>query len=101
MLGPLVVVGTRCTAPWVALLVLHPRSGGAGGGRGANMSGERMVPRLAPAGGIVGRLLDLADMVRRLAPPGHRDPERFHIEKSELAAELRRVAHDAQRRPLD
>ena len=65
----------------------------------------RLVPRHAPAGGIAGRiadrLLDLANDVGRLAPPNHRDPERFHIEKSELADELRRVAHDAQRRLAD
>jgi hypothetical protein len=42
-------------------------------------------------------LLDLADRVRRLPPPGHRDPEAFHIAKSDLAAELRRVAIDAER----
>jgi hypothetical protein len=47
--------------------------------------------------GIVGRIFDLAEAVRRLSPPDRRDPERFHIEKSDLAAELRRVAHDAQR----
>jgi len=69
------------------------------------MSGDRLVPRMPPAAGIAGRiagrLFDLADAVRRLAPPEHRDPERFHIEKSELAAELLRAAHDAQRRALD
>ncbi len=58
---------------------------------------DRLVPRPAPCG-IAGRLFDLADAVRRLPPPDRRDPERFHIEKSELAAELRAVAHDAERR---
>jgi hypothetical protein len=38
---------------------------------------------------------------RWLLPPDHRDPERFHLEKSELGDELRRVAHDAQRRLAD
>lgn len=33
----------------------------------------------------------LAERVRRLSP-SRRDPEQFHIEKSELAAELRRLA---------
>jgi hypothetical protein len=33
----------------------------------------------------------LAERVRRLSPD-RRDPERFHIEKDELAAELRRMA---------
>ena len=36
-------------------------------------------------------LEDLGLRVRRLSPD-RRDPERFHIEKSELAAELRRLA---------
>jgi hypothetical protein len=65
------------------------------------MSGDRLMPRQIPAGGIAGRLFDLADRVRRLPPPGHRDPEAFHIAKSDLAAELRRVAHAAQRHVLD
>lgn len=34
---------------------------------------------------------DLADRIRRLCPD-HRDPERFHIEKSEIEHELRRIA---------
>jgi hypothetical protein len=38
-----------------------------------------------------GTLEDLAERVRRLSPD-RRDPEQFHIEKSELAAELRRLA---------
>ena len=69
------------------------------------MSTDCLLPRVPPASGIAGRLsgrlLDLADQVRRLDPPSHRDPERFHLEKSELADELRRVAHDAQRRLAD
>jgi hypothetical protein len=64
-----------------------------------------LVPRQPTVGGIAGRiadrLLDLANDVGRLSPPDHRDPERFHIEKSELADELRRVAHDAQQRLSD
>ncbi len=58
---------------------------------------DRLVPRPAPSG-IAGRLFDLADAVRRLQPPDRRDPERFHIAKSDLAAELRRVAAEAERR---
>lgn len=34
----------------------------------------------------------MANRVRRLSPD-RRDPERFHIEKDELAADLRRLAH--------
>lgn len=36
-------------------------------------------------------LARLADRVQRLAPNRH-DPERFHIDKAELAAELRALA---------
>jgi hypothetical protein len=36
-------------------------------------------------------LLDIADRLARLSP-SHRDPHRFHEEKSELVAELRRLA---------
>lgn len=57
---------------------------------------DRLVPRPAPSG-IAGRLFALADAVRRLPPPDRRDPERFHLAKSDLAAELRRVAIDAER----
>ena len=41
----------------------------------------------------------LADLARRLERlrPSHRDPEQFHIEKSEIAAELRRLARAAER----
>lgn len=39
------------------------------------------------------RLLAIADRVRLLAP-SHRDPERFHMDKSEIAAELRRLARE-------
>jgi hypothetical protein len=46
-------------------------------------------------------LLDLAADVRRLSPPDHRDPDAFHIAKSDLADELRRMAHDAERRLQD
>ncbi|MCJ2084306.1 hypothetical protein [Methylobacterium sp. J-090] len=38
-----------------------------------------------------GALLDLADRLRRLSPSA-RDPERFHVEKSEIEGELRRLA---------
>jgi hypothetical protein len=38
-------------------------------------------------------LLALADRIRRLGPDRH-DPERYHVEKSEIAAELRRLAQE-------
>jgi len=57
---------------------------------------DHLAPRVA-SGGIAGRLLALADQVRRIPPPGHRDPEAFHIAKSDIAAELRRMANDAWR----
>jgi hypothetical protein len=60
------------------------------------MSADHPVPRPMPSG-IAGRLLDLADAVRRLPPPGRHDPEAFHIAKSELAARLADLAHDAER----
>jgi hypothetical protein len=95
-----VVDGTRCAAAWVALLVVHSGAGGAGRA-GVRDVTHRLVPRAAPAGGIAGRLsgrlLDLADQVRRLDPPSHRDPEAFHVAKSDLADELRRAAQDAER----
>jgi hypothetical protein len=39
------------------------------------------------------RLAELAKRVRRLAP-SHRDPERYHVEKSEIEHELRGLAHE-------
>jgi predicted ATP-binding protein involved in virulence len=50
-----------------------------------------MAPR--PLAAIVA---DIAERVARLAP-SHRDPEEFHIRKSDLAAELRRVARQMER----
>jgi len=42
------------------------------------------------------RLLDLADRLRRLPPPDRRDPEKFHIERDDLAAEMRRLAAETE-----
>ncbi len=42
-----------------------------------------------------GALLDLADRLRRLAP-SPRDPEHFHIEKSEIVAALRSIAREVR-----
>ena len=38
-------------------------------------------------------LRDLANRIDRLAPDS-RDPERFHVEKDEIAHELRRLARE-------
>lgn len=38
----------------------------------------------------------LAQAVRQLSP-SHRDPERFHVDKSEIERELRRLARQAER----
>jgi hypothetical protein len=88
---PVVVDRARCTAPRLAVLVLHPGSGRTRGGGVRDVTG-RLVPRIPAAGGIAGRLsgrlLDLADQVRRLDPPGRTDPERFWRDKSDLAARL-------------
>lgn len=43
-------------------------------------------------------LHDIADRLERLAP-SHRDPHRFHEEKSELVAEPRRLAANDNLRP--
>jgi hypothetical protein len=63
--------------------------------------GGRVVPRPVPGGGtaagLAARLVELARQVRRLAPPGRHDPEAFWRNKSEIAAEIADVAHDAQR----
>lgn len=50
-----------------------------------------------PTPSLARRLHDLAEAARRLPPPDRRDPERFHLAKSELAAELRRLAAEAAR----
>lgn len=45
-----------------------------------------------------GPIFALADRVRRLRPPGHRDPERFWREKSEIAHALETLASDGRAR---
>jgi len=57
---------------------------------------DRQAPRPAAGTGLATRLLALADRVRRLPPPSHRDPEAFHVARSELAAELRRLAAETE-----
>jgi hypothetical protein len=46
----------------------------------------------ADAGTAVDALMALSGRVSRLTPD-RRDPERFHVEKSEVAGELRRLAY--------
>jgi hypothetical protein len=56
-----------------------------------------------PLKGVVSRLsrsecpdlVSLADRVRRLVP-SHRDPERFHVEKSEIEHALRQMAREIE-----
>ncbi len=49
------------------------------------------------AASLADRLRDLAEAARKLPAPSHRDPEAFHLAKSELAAALRRLAAEAAR----
>lgn len=52
-----------------------------------------------------GRRRNLAEELRGLAVqvqglvPSHRDPERFHLEKSEVVADIRRLADDVSPHP--
>jgi hypothetical protein len=39
------------------------------------------------------QLLELARRLGRLPPPSHKDPERYHIEKSSIVGELRSIAY--------
>jgi hypothetical protein len=41
------------------------------------------------------RLYDIARKINRLPPPDRRDPEKYWRDKSEIAAELRKVAREA------
>lgn len=67
-----------------------------GGGRGAggadpSVRGERRLLPTSEAARAPAALILLAERVRRLSP-SHRDPERFHEDKSEIERELRRLA---------
>lgn len=44
------------------------------------------------------KLIDIADRLARLSPC-HRDPERYHEEKSELVNELRQLAANDNHKP--
>jgi hypothetical protein len=56
---------------------------------------ERVQHRVtrSPARDLAEQLLDLANRVARLGP-NRRDPEKFHADKSDLVAELHRLAMD-------
>ena len=41
---------------------------------------------------IAARLRDLAQAARRLPPPNHRNPEAFHEARSDLGADIERLA---------
>jgi len=46
------------------------------------------------------RLLELAEQVARLPAYNHRNPHAFHEGKSEIAAELRKLARELTPRPV-
>lgn len=60
-----------------------------GVGREGSTAGSPASRAVGPS--LPDRLRDLAHHVQRLSP-SHRDPERFHEDKSEIVAELRRLA---------
>jgi len=66
---------------------------GASGASDASDARARRAERPQPLALVVA---DIAERVARLAPD-RRDPERFHLEKHTLAAELRRLAADLRR----
>lgn len=55
------------------------------------MNGPPVIVRAVSDVSAPDALAELADKVRRLSP-SHRDPERFHEEKSEIERDLRRLA---------
>jgi hypothetical protein len=74
------------------------RSGGMGGRdeRDTPLKGGYPIYPDPNPSRLSDRLSDLAHRVRRLAP-SHRDPERYHVEKSEIESELRLLARHAAR----
>lgn len=68
-------------------------NGASGALRAVGREGPHAGSPHSRAGGpcLPDRLRDLAYHVQRLSP-SHRDPERFHEDKSEIAAELIRLA---------
>lgn len=64
------------------------------GDRAGNpLKGVSQTPQEFPRHRLDADLAELAGRVQRLTV-SHRDPERFHIEKSEIAHDLRRLAED-------
>lgn len=78
---------------WRGLEHQHTASEAGVTQRGIGREGPTAGPTSSRAGGpsLPDRLRDLAHEVQRLSP-SHRDPERFHEDKSEIVAELRRLA---------
>lgn len=70
-----------------------PRKENASCASCASSSGSRQTPRP-----LASLMADIAERVARLSV-SHRDPEHFHIQKSELAWELRAVARRMERAP--
>jgi hypothetical protein len=69
---------------------------GHGTGQSAPFRGGPSCPAARVAVPKASDVLDLARRVRRLVPD-HRDPERFHLDKSEIAGELHRLALTLER----
>jgi hypothetical protein len=64
--------------------------------RANGLGNTRQLPGVLSPQQLGGDLWSLADRVRRLSPSS-RDPERFHIEKSEIERKLRMLAEGAAR----
>jgi hypothetical protein len=62
-----------------------------------------MTAPFTPATTLIGDNNDLAALARRVErlTPSHCDPEAFHIEKSEIAHSLRRMARATHNQRLD
>lgn len=75
---------------------VHARSPSEIAERGRRKRGEAEVitnePPLRSTADLKRKLDELSSRVRRLAPPMAGDPERFHMERSEIARELQRLA---------
>lgn len=79
-------VATVADLPCQSASVVSPPLGGTTVALGQGVE-QRAIPTVA----LHERLARLARLVDTLVP-SHRDPEQFHVLKSEIAAELRRLA---------